>query len=94
MDEDRDTQQSEDDALEQQRDMFVPSLDEDILPEDNDPPGAPADDIHTIVPIDDPATDDGIDSDELYQEGISGATGADDVKVEVDENPIGLDHEE
>jgi hypothetical protein len=93
MDED-DTQQSEDDALEQQRDLFVPSRDEYVLAEDNDSPASPADDIHSTTPLDDPATDDGIDSDELYQEGMRGASGADDEEIETDESPVPLDPEE
>ena len=52
----------------------------------NDPPDAPADDIRSSSPIDEPSTDDSIDPDELYQEGLSGATNADDEEVELDDD--------
>jgi hypothetical protein len=52
----------------------------------NDSPDAPADDIHSSSQIDEPSSDDSIDSDELYQEGLSGATNADDEKVELDDD--------
>ena len=76
-----------DDGLEPENDIFDPLHDEEKLEEDNDTPAAPADDIHSTAPIDDPSTDDQLDSDELYQEGVSGATNADD------EEEIGLDEE-
>ena len=81
MDDDNNTQQSADDALEPKDDIFNPARDEEKLAEDNDPPATPADDIHSAAPIADPATDDGVDSDELYQEGVAGATNADDEAV-------------
>jgi hypothetical protein len=74
-----------DDRLEPEDDIFNPVRDEDKLAEDNDTPAAPADDIHSTVPIDDPATDDQLDSDELYQEGVSGATNADDEEIDLDQ---------
>ena len=77
-----DHKQSEDDALEPPNDIFDPIHDEDKLEEDGDSPVTPAEDIHSKVPIDEPATDDGMDSDELYQEGVRGATNADDAEIE------------
>jgi hypothetical protein len=94
MNDDNDTKQSADDALEPQSDVFNSALDEEILAEDNDSPAAPADDIHATVPIDDPSTDDQLDSDELYQEGVAGATNAEDEAIGPDENPRPLEPEE
>jgi hypothetical protein len=74
-----------DDRLESEDDIFDPIHDEEKLAEDNDTPAATADDIHSTVPLDDPSTDDQLDSDELYQEGVSGATNADDEEIELDE---------
>ncbi len=88
---DQDTQQSADDALEPQNDIFDPARNEERLEEDNDPPAGPADDTRSTAPLDDPATDDGVDSDELYQEGVGGATNADDEEIEPDEEPKPLD---
>jgi hypothetical protein len=75
-------------------DIFDPIRDEEKLPEDNDPPAAPADDADNRVPVDDPETDDGIDSDELYQEGLAGATNAEDEEVDPDEEPKPLEPED
>ena len=66
-------------------DIFDPIHDEDKLPEDGASPASPADDINSAAPIDEPSTDDGMDSDELYQEGVSGATNADDEEIGPDE---------
>jgi hypothetical protein len=87
MDDDDSTQQSADDALESPDDIFNPNLDEEKLDEDYDSPAAPASDIPLAQPIDDPSTDDGIDSDELYQEGYGGATNTDEVGFDSDEDP-------
>jgi hypothetical protein len=78
---DDDYRQSADDALEPKNDIFDPIRDEPRLAEDGAPPAAPADDTDSTAPIDVPATDDGIDSDELYQEGVAGATNADDEEI-------------
>jgi len=85
MDDDNDYRQSADDALEPEDDIFDPIRDESRLAEDGDPPAAPADDIHYSAPIDEPSTDDGIDSDELYQEGVAGASNTDDEEIDPDE---------
>ncbi len=77
-----------DDGLEPESDIFDPIHDEDKLDEDSDSPASPADDIHSKAPIDEPATDDGMDSDELYQEGVAGATNADDEEVDPDNEKL------
>lgn len=84
-DTDDDYRQSADDALEPQDDLFNPRRDEKKLPEDYDTPTAPATDIYAAEPVDSPETDDGIDSDELYQEGIVGATNTDDEAIDSDD---------
>lgn len=91
---DDDYRRSADDALEPEDDIFDPTRDEEKLAEDGRPPAAPADDVHSTAPLDDPATDDGVDSDELYQEGIGGATNADDEEIEPDEEPQPLEPED
>ena len=85
MDNDNDYRQSADDALEPKDDIFDPGRDEPRLAEDNSSPASPADDTNSKSPIDEPATDDQLDSDELYQEGVRGATNADDEEVGPDE---------
>lgn len=90
-DEDDDYRQSADDALEPKDDIYNPRLDQSRLPNDYGPPAAPADDLDDQAPIDDPSTDDQLDSDELYQEGLGGATNADDEEIDPDEEPRPLD---
>jgi len=75
-------------------DIFNPRLDEETLDEDNDPPAAPADDIRSRAPIDSPETDDQLDSDELYQEGVRGATNAEDEEIGPYEEPKPLEPED
>lgn len=94
MDDNDDYRQSADDALEPKDDIFNPAQDEQKLPEDGATPAAPADDIPAGAPVDDPSTDDGVDSDELYQEGVSGATNAEDEEVHPDEGPKPLEPQE
>lgn len=94
MDNDDDYRQSADDALEPKDDIFDPVRDEEKLAEDGASPAAPADDTHSTASIDDPSTDDGVDSDELYQEGIGGATNADDEEIDPDEEPKPLEPED
>ena len=89
-----DYRQSADDALEPPDDIFDVTRDESKLAEDGRPPAAPADDIPAGAPIDSPATDDGIDSDELYQEGLGGATNATDEEINPDEEPKPLEPED
>jgi hypothetical protein len=93
-DNDNDYRQSADDALEPKADIFNPIRDESKLAEDGDTPAAPADDIPSTAPIDEPATDDGIDSDELYQEGLAGATNAEDEEIGSDEELKPLEPED
>jgi hypothetical protein len=89
---DDDYRRSEDDELEPKDDIYNPELDEQKLLNDYETPFTPANDVHSHVPIDDPSTDDQLDSDELYQEGIGGATNADDEEVDLDdEEPRPLD---
>ncbi|HTB49169.1 MAG TPA: hypothetical protein VK712_03745 [Verrucomicrobiae bacterium] len=94
MNDEDDSRQSADDALEPRDDIFDPATDEEKLPEDNDSPAAPADDIHPAAPIDEPSTDDQMDSDELYQEGVAGATNTDDEEIGPDEQPKPLEPED
>jgi hypothetical protein len=91
---DDDNRQSADDALEPVDDIFSQTRDEEKLDQDNDPPDAPADDIKYPVNLDEPAGDTGVDADELYQEGLGGATNADDVEIVPDENPEPLETED
>lgn len=93
-DNDNDYRESADDALEAKDDIFDPTRDESRLAEDGVTPAAPADDIHSTAPIDDPATDSAMDSDELYQEGASGAINADDEEVGPDEELKPLEPED
>lgn len=93
-DDDDDYRQSADDALESKDDVFDPTHDEPKLAGDGTTPAAPADDVHSTAPIDDPATDSAMDSDELYQEGVSGATNADDEEIGPDEEPEPLESED
>ncbi len=86
-----DYRQSADDALEPEDEIFDPTRGQQRLEQDGDSPASPADDTNSKVPIDSPATDDGIDSDELYQEGIGGATNADDEEINLNDEPKPLD---
>jgi hypothetical protein len=94
MDDNNNNRQSADDALESHNHIFNPLHDEQKLAEDNDSPAAPADDIHSVSPIDEPATDSQLDSDELYQEGVAGATNADDEEFSPDDQPMPLEPED
>ena len=88
---DDDYRRSADDELEDNDGIYVPNRDQTRLPNDDDSPAAPPSDVHSHVPIDDPSTDDQLDSDELYQEGVSGVTNADDEAVNEDDEPRPLD---
>ncbi len=64
------------DPLQPSDDIFSPQNDEERLPEDNDVPSAPADDVPSpSIPVDYPTTDDGVDSHEAYDEGLAHAAG-------------------
>ncbi len=65
---------SVDDALEATRQSStVKTVGQDALAEDNDPPAAPANDpIAPPIPVDDPSTDSGQDSSEVYEKGQTG----------------------
>ena len=81
--------QTPDDALEPADDIFNPVRDEEKLPEDNDPPAAPADDTTTKpLPEDHPEFDYDHDVHEMYDEGKTGATDVDaHQETETDLNP-------
>jgi hypothetical protein len=69
--------QSEDDALEPADDIYNPKRDEETLAQDYDTPASPPDDVHDSLPPDHPEKDSNMDSDEIYDEGETGATEAD-----------------
>jgi hypothetical protein len=98
MDEDEirdEEREAEDDALEDARygGTFHPEEDEEKLPEDGDTPAAPADDIHSSAPLDDPSTDDGEDPDERYQYGDKEASDNSDQIIGPEEEPKPLEPE-
>lgn len=85
------------DPLQTQDDIFNPQHDEEHLEEDNDSPAAPADDVPSpVIPIDHPATDDGVDEHDAYDEGIAHAAGLGEQTVGPDTRvtPVELDHED
>jgi len=84
-----DIRESEDDALEDTRpdDMFHPLHDEDKLPEDNDSPAAPAQNTHTSANPQDPQSDDNLDADEIYSEGLAAAEDKDKIEEDSDNTP-------
>jgi|SRR6185437_7844445 len=85
------TRESEDDALEEDTrpdDIFSPDLDEEKLDEDNDPPAAPPNPKADARLQTHPITDDNIDRDELYNEGLSESTGLRDTLQDSDDAPF------
>ncbi len=94
MNDDYGTNQSPDDALEPEDEVFDPLRDEEKLPGDYDSPATPAQDIRSGGRVDEPSTDDEMDSDELYQEGVAGATNAQDEEIQSDEGPFPLEPED
>jgi hypothetical protein len=84
---DEDKHESADDALEETRpdDMFHPDTDEEKLDEDFDSPASPAS-TGGIAP-DDPVTDDGLDDDEVYSEGLAEAADRRNVEEDSDDVP-------
>lgn len=84
------TRESEDDVLEEDTrpdDIFNPDLDEEKLDEDYDPPAAspyPRDDAMVSSY---PVTDDSVDRDELYNEGLREAAGLSDTIDDSDDQP-------
>ena len=88
-DEEDDEHESADDALEETRPggMFHPDTDEVTLPEDYNPPAAAADaddddDLSTS-----PLTDDRLDEDEIYSEGLAAAADINDIEEDSDDSP-------
>lgn len=81
-DDDDEAHESEDDVLEESRaggsSMFHPDTDEDTLPEDGPPPSAPLHGDYTGVNPQDPQTDDKLDEDEVYSEGLAAAEDKED----------------
>lgn len=97
MDEDTDTHQSADDALEPADDVFSPTEDEERLPQDDAPPAAPPDDIAgagTNLPADYPQTDTGMDTHEIYDEGVAAAAETNSELEGPDDSPRPLQPEE
>lgn len=92
---DEDRHESEDDALEESRTggsgMFHPDTDEEILPEDGDPPAAAAHGDHTSANPQDPQTDDRLDEDEVYSEGLAAAEDKDTEEDSDDQPPQPLE---
>ncbi len=85
------------DPLQPQDDYFNPALDELKLSEDNDPPFTPADDTAEIPNAADyPASDDGIEDGEAYDEGISHAAGINEQEIPSDQrvSRIELEHQD
>lgn len=83
------------DPLQNSDDFFNPTRDEEVLPEDNSSPAAPADDVpQPILPQDYPTTDDGVDEDEAYDEGIAHAAGIDTQEVKPVDMPSPLEPED
>jgi hypothetical protein len=71
-----DEQNNGNDPLYVSDDYFNPNRDEEVLPEDNNSPAAPADDVpDPKIPDDYPTLDDGVDEDEAYTEGLAHAAG-------------------
>lgn len=75
MDDDtQDQNRTADNALEPKDDIFNPQRDEPKLPGDYNSPAAPPNDVHSRpIPIDDPSTDDHLDENEVYDEGVANA---------------------
>lgn len=85
------TRESEDDALEEDTrpdDIFNPDLDEEKLAEDNDPPAASPNPKADARVQAHPVTDDNIDRDELYNEGLSESVGLHDMLLDSDDAPF------
>jgi hypothetical protein len=84
------TRETEDDALEEDTrpdDIFNPDRDEDKLPEDNDPPAASPNPKADAWIQTHPVTDDNVDRDELYNEGLSESVGLRDTYQDSDDSP-------
>lgn len=77
-----------DNSLEDARygDTFHPGKDQEQLPGDGDTPATPATDTEA-EPLDEPAGDTDVDTDEAYQEGISQAADNNDRSVGPDTRP-------
>lgn len=77
MPDDDDARQSEDEVLEEDTrpdDIYNPVLDEETLADDYDPPATAAPSKYDRTLRTHPISDDSIDRDELYNEGLGEAT--------------------
>lgn len=89
-----DDEQTKEEALRPDNGTFSPDLDEPKLAGDYDPPSAPADDDdrnYPQLPPDHPQTDSSLDEHEVYDEGITDASGANDALEEPDNRPRPLE---
>lgn len=89
-DDDDTTRQSEDDVLEADTrpdDIYNPDLDEETLPDDYDPPAAPTASKYDVELRTHPITDDTVDRDELYNEGLGEATSYSETLEDSDDAP-------
>lgn len=87
---DDDKKQTEDDALEEDirpDDIYSPSHDEETLAGDYDPPATPAPSKYDHQLHAHPISDDSIDRDELYNEGLSEATSYSESMEDSDDVP-------
>jgi hypothetical protein len=90
MPDDDTTRQTEDDVLEEDTrpdDIFNPDLDEETLPDDYDSPAAPASSKYDNSLRTHPITDDTVDRDELYNEGLGEATSYSEMLEDSDDTP-------
>lgn len=87
-----DDQQSTDDALEpKDTGLFDPSRDEEKVESDGDTPASPASDVPNHMNPTDPQTDSDLDAQELYDEGLDGATGANETEEKSHDGPRPMD---
>lgn len=89
-DNDDDSRQSEDDVLEEDTrpdDIYNPDLDEETLDDDYDPPATPPASKFDNSLRTHPISDDSIDRDELYNEGLGEATSYSESLEDSDDTP-------
>lgn len=73
MQEDNDNIETEDELLLDDENPYYEAKIDEKLDEDYETPFSPPDDMPEGLPLDHPATDSGIDSQELYDEGLDAA---------------------
>ena len=84
------TRQTEDDVLEEDTrpdDIYNPDLDEETLPDDYDPPATPTPSKYDSSLKTHPITDDTVDRDELYNEGLGEAASYSETLEDSDDTP-------